>query len=61
MSLKDKIDLARHINESWYIGAKWGEQWVEFNPSKYPFNNEQKDLGYTKYNLDFVRYKYTGF
>lgn len=61
MSLKDKIDLARYINESWYIGTKWGEQWVEFSPNKYPFNNEQKDLGYTKYNLDFIRYKYTGF
>jgi len=66
-SLESKMHHSRILNEMWYIYYKWGPHWhtgidwVNTNPYKYPFNNDQLPLSYTFYNLDFVRQKHLGF
>jgi len=61
MSLKDKIDNGRYINEHEYMNSKWGEGWRWLQPYKHPFNNESYPIGYTTYDLNFVRRKNLGF
>ena len=61
MSLKYKIDSARYLNESNYLVQKWGLQWNSLNPHKTPFNNKDSYLGYSKYDINFIRHKYIGF
>lgn len=62
LSLKDKIDSARWINENSYMTQKWGSNWRQCSVYDYPFNNNNlKDSGYYKYNMPFIRQKYIGF
>jgi SAM-dependent methyltransferase len=66
-SLESKLHHSRILNELWYIGYKWGPEWhtgldwVNTNPYKKPFNNENFPLSYTTFELNFVRQKYLGF
>jgi GT2 family glycosyltransferase len=61
LSLKDKIDNARIMNECEYINSKWGENWLikDKQPNKKPFNSFP--ISYTTYDLNFVRKKHLGF
>lgn len=61
MSLKDKIDYSRYLNETEYMDKKWGPNWRQLQPYKHPFNNESFPVGYTTYDLNFVRRKNLGF
>jgi hypothetical protein len=44
-----------------YLTRKWGPGWRNMQPSFLPFPDEEKHIGTTKYDLEFVRSKYTGF
>jgi hypothetical protein len=62
INLKNLVDVARWINENVYMNNKWGKDWRYLNVPKYPFNNNSlADSNYSKYDLDFIRSKYTGF
>jgi GT2 family glycosyltransferase len=61
LTLKDKIDYSRYINEQEYILQKWGPDWRNYKPYKTPFNKEQIPTSYTTFDLQFVRKKYLGF
>lgn len=66
-SLESKMHHSRILNEMWYMWYKWGPEWhvgtdwVDTKPHKYPFNNQNFPLGYTTYELYFVRQKHLGF
>lgn len=57
LSLKDKIDNSRIINEEEYMNKKWGLKWKECQPYKTPFNIPFINT----FDLDFCRKKYLGF
>lgn len=61
LSLKDKMDNSRILNESEYMTAKWGPEWHLLKPYKNPFNNSTLPLSHTTYDLNFLRRKNTGF
>jgi len=61
MSLKNKIDFGRYINETEYMTKKWGEGWKYCLPYNNPFNIQNAPISMTKYDLDFVRRKNLGF
>jgi hypothetical protein len=61
MSLKYTMDNSRIINENEYMKEKWGPTWRYPQPYSHPFNIETNDISVTKYKLNFVRRKYTGF
>jgi len=44
-----------------YLNEKWGENWREVNPYKFPFNNIEFPNSYTSWDLNYVRKKYLGF
>jgi len=64
VSLKEKLYSA-HNSNYYYIVEKWGSDWrnsnYEYNPWKYPYNNESIPVTYTKYDLKFCRLKNLGF
>jgi len=57
MSLKDRIDNGRIINEVSYMNKKWGPHWKEMKPYKTPFNKGVV----AEYDLNFNRKKHLGF
>lgn len=59
-SLKDILEKSNSLNIE-YLTRKWGEDWRKVQPRPLPFMNEEKYIGATTYDLDFVRSKYTGF
>ncbi len=61
MSLKNKIDHGRYINEEEYMTKKWGPNWRDCQPWKHPFNIQGNPISATSYSLDFVRRKNLGF
>lgn len=61
VSLKEKIDHGRIINEAEYMQYKWGPDWRNWNKYSNPFNNSQYPLSYNAYNLYFNRKKHLGF
>lgn len=61
LSLKDKLDNARILNESQYMCQKWGYNWHYCRPYNTPFNNPAFPKSYTTFDLEFVRKKHLGF
>lgn len=61
ISLKEKIDKARILNENEYMEKKWGDGWHWFKPFIAPFNNASLPLSYITYDLNFLRKKHLGF
>lgn len=61
LSLKEKMDNSRILNEHEYMLEKWGPDWRSLNPFKNPFDLCNNPLSSTKYDLNFVRRKHTGF
>lgn len=61
LSLKEKMDNSRILNEDEYMLEKWGPNWRSLNPFKNPFDLCNNPLSSTKYDLSFVRRKHTGF
>jgi len=60
LSLKDKLDHGRYVNETVYMMNKWGN-WNWENIYSTPFNNNSFPLSYSNYDLEFNRSKYPGF
>jgi len=58
--LEEKLLLANELNID-YLTEKWGEGWRNMVPSYIPYENQNIPITYTKYDLDFVRKKHTGF
>jgi len=58
--LNARLDSINEINFS-YMNQKWGTGWRMTNPWKHPMNRVGIPLGYTTYDLDFVRGKNLGF
>lgn len=61
VSLKEKIDNSRILNENEYLNKKWGNEYQTLQTYNYPFDNQSLDSSYTRYDLNFVRKKYLGF
>lgn len=59
-SLENILLMANEMNIH-YLTRKWGPGWRNVSPNHLPFTNEEKDISYSLYDLDFVRKKYTGF
>jgi len=61
LSLKNKIDNGRILNEVPYMVNKWGGDWRNWNRYDTPYNNPFYSLGYSNYDLFFNRMKHLGF
>jgi hypothetical protein len=62
LSLKEKMDTSRYLNEHEYMTEKWGSEWRSLKPYENPFNLCNNPLSATKkYDLNFLRRKHTGF
>jgi hypothetical protein len=61
LTLKEKIDHARYVNEEVYIRSKWGPNWKWCDVYPHPFNDPNLPMSYTTYDLNFIREKYLGF
>lgn len=59
-TLKPILEKSNALNIE-YLTRKWGDNWRTVQPSYLPFENEEKHIGTTTYDLNFVRSKYTGF
>lgn len=60
--LAKKLDAVNDLNIQ-YLHEKWGPDWRMCSPTPTPFSNQigGLPLGYTKFDLQFVRSKYLGF
>ena len=56
--LKQKLEEVNLMNID-YLTHKWGRAWRWCSPTELPFND--KPIGYTTYDLRFVRQKHLGF
>ena len=54
-----KLDNANILNIE-YLTEKWGNYWRTCCPYPTPFNKDYS-VGYSNYNLNFVRKKHLGF
>jgi beta-1,4-mannosyl-glycoprotein beta-1,4-N-acetylglucosaminyltransferase len=62
LSLKEKIDNSRIVNEHEYMLKKWGPGWQHQQPYKTPFNlNITDSLVQNTFDIEFMRKKYLGF
>ncbi len=55
--MKEKMYRSRWHNENKYFMKKWGPSWRQLNIFKTPFNGEE----HSDFDLDFMRFKHTGF
>lgn len=58
--IKEKL-MEVNLENFIYLNEKWGENWREVNPYKFPFNNIEFPNSYTSWDLNYVRKKYLGF
>lgn len=58
--LMEKLDECINLNGE-YLDKKWGTDWKMFSPTRDPFENEDKPISTTTYDLNFVRKKNLGF
>ena len=58
--LRDKIEQSNLKNFE-YLYKKWGPNWRNLDPWKYPFNIEGLEIGTTSFDLEFCRDKHLGF
>lgn len=59
-NLKSILTMSNDMNIE-YLTRKWGVGWRTVSPNPLPFMNEERDISYSLYDLNFVRKKYTGF
>ena len=59
-SLKEILQKANKLNID-YLTKKWGFGWRNMQPNSLPFADEERYIGETTYDLEFVRSKNTGF
>lgn len=59
-NLKNLLTSVNSMNIE-YLTTKWGPGWRTVCPNSLPFANEERDISYSKYDLEFVRKKHTGF
>jgi hypothetical protein len=59
-SLKEKMDNANMLNID-YLSEKWGPNWRVCSPNTLPYEAQPKSVSDTRYDLNFVRSKHTGF
>jgi hypothetical protein len=60
-NLRAILDNANKMNMG-YLIEKWKINWSEqLYPAEHPFDNPSIPISFTKYDLDFIRKKYTGF
>ena len=57
----DEILTAANETNFEYLNQKWGIHWRGVNPTKLPFEDEPHHISETRWDLDFVRSKHTGF
>ena len=41
-----------------YLNKKWGPGWRSLKPNSMPFQNTEKQVNYTVYDLNTIRHKY---
>lgn len=58
--LINKFEQSNLINFE-YMNKKWGKKWRVVSPYTHPFNEDNKPISTTTYDLNFVRRKYLGF
>lgn len=59
-SLKKILEDSNRKNIE-YLTKKWGPGWRNMQPKSLPFADQEKYIGETRYDLNFVRSKHTGF
>lgn len=59
-ALKEMLEKSNEKNIE-YLTRKWGENWRIVQPKYLPFEDEEKHIGATTYDLEFVRSKHMGF
>jgi len=59
-SLAKKLRISHDMNIE-YLNQKWGPQWRGCSPNKLPFADMEHIISETRYDLKFLRKKYTGF
>lgn len=59
-ALGDILRKSNDVNIE-YLTEKWGKGWRQINPSKLPWENQPHHIGEVRWDLDYVRSKYTGF
>jgi len=59
-SLAKKLRISHDMNIE-YLNQKWGPQWRGCSPNKLPFSDMEHIISETRYDLKFLRKKYTGF
>lgn len=60
-ALKEKIDMARFLNEHAYMNKKWGPGWHWLDIYSHPFNKPDIELKMSFFDIFFARNKYLGF
>ena len=60
VDLFEKLTEINFINFE-YMNKKWGTEWRQTNPWKYPFNTSILNQSITTFDLEFIRKKYLGF
>lgn len=58
--LKEKLELANNLNIE-YLTKKWGPNWRTLAPTFNVFENQEKNISTTTWDLEFVRKKHLGF
>ena len=58
--LRKILDDANQINFT-YLNKKWGPHWRGVAPTDLPWQDQEHHITETRYDLEFVRSKYTGF
>lgn len=58
--LSRKLRIANDMNIE-YMTEKWGPHWRGCNPRELPFMDKEHHISETRYDLKFLRKKYTGF
>lgn len=59
-SLAKKLRISHDMNIE-YLNQKWGPHWRGCSPNKLPFADMEHTISETRYDLKFLRKKYTGF
>jgi hypothetical protein len=55
-----QLDLINAVNID-YLTEKWGEGWRQVCPTPFPFENKERGISETRWDLEFVRSKHLGF
>lgn len=59
-ALEKKLRVAHDLNIE-YMNGKWGPGWRTCDPNRLPFIDNEHSLSETRYDIKFLKTKYTGF